>query len=203
MAPRQHKNGARDRKTAVKGPKKKYLRFEKKYRNLSVRGEESYATRYVQVKKFIAGFFEAEADGRDGKLAANWVTGELFGALNKVGKSITESPVTAAQVGTLIDRVSDGTLSVRLAKEVFEFMFESGRDADDLIEEKGLKQVTDSGAIEAVIDQVMTDNPEKVEEYRAGRDKLMGWFVGQVMKASQGKANPAAVNKALSEKLKG
>ena len=151
----------------------------------------------------FAGFFEAVAEGRDGKLAANWVTGELFGALNKAGKSITESPVTAAQVGTLIDRVSDGTLSVRLAKEVFEFMFESGRDADDIIEENGLKQVTDSGAIEVVIDQVMTDNPDKVEEYRAGRDKLMGWFVGQVMKASQGKANPAAVNKALSEKLKG
>ena len=150
-----------------------------------------------------AAFFEDVAKGRDGKMAANWVTGEFFGALNKAGLGIGESPVTAAQLGGLIDRVSDGTVSGRLAKEVFEFMFESGQDADTIIEEKGLKQVTDTGAIEGIIDEVMAANPDKVEEFRGGKDKLMGWFVGQVMKASQGKANPAAVNKALAQKLKG
>tara|TARA_B100000686_G_C16805958_1_gene990441 strand:- start:1767 stop:3218 length:1452 start_codon:yes stop_codon:yes gene_type:complete len=146
-------------------------------------------------------FFETVAHGRDGKLAANWVTGEFFGALNKANLNIVNSPITAHQLGGLIDRVSDGTLSVRLAKEVFEFMFLSGSDADVVIEEKGLKQVTDVDEIHTIIDKILSSNTEKVEEFRNGKVKLMGWFVGQVMKESQGKANPAAVNKALKEKL--
>ena len=146
-------------------------------------------------------FFETVAHGRDGKLAANWVTGEVFGALNKANLNIVNSPITAHQLGGLIDRVSDGTLSVRLAKEVFEFMFLSGSDADVVIEEKGLKQVTDVDEIHTIIDKILSSNTEKVEEFRNGKVKLMGWFVGQVMKESQGKANPAAVNKALKEKL--
>ncbi len=111
------------------------------------------------------------------------------------------SPVSAAQLGGLVDRVADNTLSRRIAKEVFEIMFESGQDADAIIEERGLKQVSDSGAIDAVVDQTIADNPDKVAEYKGGKDKLIGWFVGQVMKASQGKANPQMANEALKKKL--
>ena len=143
------------------------------------------------------------AADRDAKLAANWVTGELFGALNTAGLDISASPVSAGKLGSLVDRVADKTLSRRIAKEVFEIMFESGQDADAIIEERGLKQVSDSGAIDAVVDQIIADNPDKVAEYKGGKDKLIGWFVGQVMKASQGKANPQMANEALKKKLDG
>jgi aspartyl-tRNA(Asn)/glutamyl-tRNA(Gln) amidotransferase subunit B len=151
----------------------------------------------------IAEYFEQVAQGRDAKLAANWVAGELFGALNTAGVDISESPVSAEHLGGLVDRVADKTLSRRIAKEVFEIMFESGQDADTIIDERGLKQVSDSGAIDAVVDQVIADNPDKVAEYKSGKDKLIGWFVGQVMKASQGKANPQMANDALKKKLDG
>ena len=164
-------------------------------------GISSYDSGVLVGEQESAIYFESVANGRDGKLAANWVTGELFGALNKAGLDISSTPVSAVQLGGLIDRISDGTLSGRLAKEVFELMFESGRDADKIIEEKGLKQVTDEQAILDIIDKVFSLNPDKVEEYQSGKVKLMGWFVGQVMQASQGKANPAAVNKVLKEKL--
>jgi aspartyl-tRNA(Asn)/glutamyl-tRNA(Gln) amidotransferase subunit B len=137
-------------------------------------------------ENYIAEYFEQVAQGRDGKLAANWVMGELFGALNTAGLEISASPVSAEQLGGLVDRVADKTLSRRIAKEVFEIMFESGQGADTIIDERGLKQVSDSGAIDAVVDQVIADNPDKVAEYKGGKDKLIGWFVGQVMKASQG-----------------
>ena len=150
-----------------------------------------------------AEYFEQVAAGRDGKLAANWVMGELFAALNAAGLEIAASPVSAAQLGGLVDRVADNTLSRRIAKEVFEIMFESGGEADAIIEAQGLKQVSDSGAIEAVVDQIIADNPDKVAEYKSGRDKLMGWFVGQVMKASQGKVNPQIANDMLNKKLNG
>jgi aspartyl-tRNA(Asn)/glutamyl-tRNA(Gln) amidotransferase subunit B len=150
-----------------------------------------------------AEYFEQVAAGRDGKLAANWVMGELFAALNAAGLEIAASPVSAAQLGGLVDRVADNTLSRRIAKEVFEIMFESGGEADAIIEAQGLKQVSDSGAIEAVVDQIIADNPDKVAEYKSGRDKLMGWFVGQVMKASQGKVNPQMANDMLNKKLNG
>ena len=154
-------------------------------------------------EKEIAEYFEQVAEGRDGKLAANWVMGELFAALNAAGLDIAASPVSAAQLGGLVDRMADKTLSRRIAKEVFEIMFESGGEADEIIDARGLKQVSDSGAIEAVVDQIIADNPDKVAEYKGGKDKLMGWFVGQVMKASQGKANPQMANEALSKKLNG
>jgi len=152
-------------------------------------------------EKETAKYFEAFADGRDGKLAANWVIGELFGALNAAGLNIAASPVSAEKLGRLVDRVADKTLSRRIAKEVFEIMFDTGGDADSIIEQRGLKQVSDTGVIEAVVDQIIAANPEKVAEYKGGRDKLMGWFVGQVMKASQGKANPQIANEILSNKL--
>lgn len=149
----------------------------------------------------IAEYFEQVAEGRDGKLVANWVTGELFGAMNTAGLEISASPVSAGQLGGLVDRVGDKTLSRRIAKEVFEIMFESGQDAGAIIEERGLKQVSDSGAIDAVVDQMIADNPDKVAEYKGGKEQLIGWFVGQVMKASQGKANPQMANEALKKKL--
>ena len=152
-------------------------------------------------EKETAKYFEAFADGRDGKLAANWVIGELFGALNAAGLNIAASPVSAEKLGGLVDRIADKTLSRRIAKEVFEIMFDTGMDADSIIEQRGLKQVSDTGAIEVVVDRIIADNPEKVAEYKGGKDKLMGWFVGQVMKASQGKVNPQIANEILSNKL--
>ena len=149
----------------------------------------------------IAEYFEQVAEGRDGKLAANWITGELFGAMNTAGLEISASPVSASQLGGLVDRVADKTLSRRIAKEVFEIMFESGQDADTIIEERSLKQVSDSGTIDAVVNAVIDDNPDKVAEYKGGKEQLVGWFIGQVMKASQGKANPQMANEALKKKL--
>ncbi len=146
-------------------------------------------------------FYETVAKGRDAKLAANWVTTELFGALNRTGKAIQDSPVTAKALGGLIDLVSDGTINGRIAKEVFEAMVETGKDAAQIVEEKGLRQVSDTGAIETAIDEVMAKNQDKVAEYRSGKDKLMGFFVGQTMKATGGKANPGVVNELLKKKL--
>ncbi len=148
-----------------------------------------------------ADFFEAVAKGRDAKLASNWVTGDFFGALNKAGKDIQDSPVTAAALGGLIDLIADNTISGRIAKEVFEEMFATGRPAAAIVEAKGLRQVTDTGAIEAAIAAVMAKNADKVAEYRSGKDKLFGFFVGQVMKQTGGKANPALVNEILRAKL--
>ncbi len=150
-----------------------------------------------------AAFYEAVADGRDKKLAANWVISELFGQLNKAGKTIDESPVSAAAMGELLDLIADGTISGRTAKDVFTDMFETGKAAGVIVEEKGLKQVSDTGAIEQVIDEVMAREDAKVAEYRGGKDKLFGFFVGQVMKASGGKANPKVVNELLRKKLDG
>jgi aspartyl-tRNA(Asn)/glutamyl-tRNA(Gln) amidotransferase subunit B len=148
-------------------------------------------------------FFEQAAKGRDPKAAANWITGDLFGALNRRGIGITHSPVSAPLLGALIDLIADGTISGRLAKDVFAEMVESGADPVAIVEAKGLRQVTDSGAIETAIDAVLAAQADKVAEYRAGRDKLYGFFVGQVMRATQGKANPALVNELLKKKLAG
>jgi aspartyl-tRNA(Asn)/glutamyl-tRNA(Gln) amidotransferase subunit B len=148
-----------------------------------------------------AAFFEAVAAGRDAKLAANWVMGELIGALNKSGQELDDSKVSADQLGALIDLIGDGTVSGRIAKQVFEVMFETGQDPAVIVEEQGLRQVTDTGAIEAEIDKILAANPDQVAGYKAGKDKLMGFFVGQVMKATQGKANPQAVNEILKRKL--
>ncbi|MDQ2101738.1 Asp-tRNA(Asn)/Glu-tRNA(Gln) amidotransferase subunit GatB [Azospirillum isscasi] len=162
-----------------------------------------YDANVLVSEKARADFFETVAKGRDPKLAANWVTGELFGYLNKAGKEIEESPVSAENLGGLIDLIADNTISGRIAKEVFEAMFETGEKAADIVEKKGLRQVTDTGAIEASIDSVLAANADKVAEFRSGKDKLFGFFVGQVMKATQGKANPALVNEILTAKLKG
>ena len=151
-----------------------------------------------------AEFFETVAKGRkDPKLAANWVIVELFGALNKLGADITKSPVSARNLAGLLDLIEDNTISGRIAKDVFQIMVETGKDAAAIVEEKGLKQVTDTGAIDAAIDKVIADNAAKVAEYRGGKPTLFGWFVGQVMKATQGKANPAMVNERLKAKLAG
>ncbi len=150
-----------------------------------------------------AEYFEAVAAGRDAKLAANWVMGELFGRLNRAGLEIDAAPVSAAALGALIDLIADGTISGRIAKDVFEEMCETGAGAAEIVEAKGLKQITDTGAIEGVVDGIIAESPEQAAEYRAGNQKVVGWFVGQVMKATQGKANPKAVNEILRKKLGG
>ncbi len=184
------------RATLPELPDAKRERFIREY------GIKPYDAGVLVSEQISADFFEAVARGRDGKLAANWVMGELFGALNKAGRSIADSPVSAENLGGLIDRIADNTISGRIAKQVFEEMFETGADADTIIEEKGLRQVTDTGAIAELVDQVIRDNPDKIAEIKAGKEKLKGWFVGQVMKASKGKANPQMVNQILAEKLK-
>ncbi len=150
-----------------------------------------------------ADYFEAVAKGRDAKLAANWVMGDLFAALNRLGVGIEKSPVSAASLGEMIDLIADGTISGRLAKDVFAAMVETGERPGKIVEERGLKQVTDTGAIEAAIDAVLAAQQDKVAEYRGGKEKMFGFFVGQVMKATQGKANPAALNEILKKKLAG
>jgi aspartyl-tRNA(Asn)/glutamyl-tRNA(Gln) amidotransferase subunit B len=148
-----------------------------------------------------ADFYETVARGRDAKLAANWVMGDFFAALNRTGRSIATSPVSAANLGGLIDLVSNNTINGRIAKEVFEAMVETGQDPAAIVEAKGLRQVTDTGAIDAAVDAVLLAHPDKLAEFRSGKDKLFGFFVGQVMKAMAGKGNPALVNDALKAKL--
>jgi len=175
----------------------------KKARFVSAYGLSPEDAGVLVSEKETAQFFERVADGRDPKTAANWVMGDLFGALNRLGIGIEQSPVSAEQLGSLIDLIADATISGRLAKDVFAEMVASGADPGAIVEAKGLRQVTDSGAIEAVIDTVMAAQAEKVAEYRAGRDKLYGFFVGQIMRATQGKANPGLVNELLRKKLTG
>lgn len=148
-----------------------------------------------------ADFYENLSKNRDKKLSANWLGTELFGALNKEGLSLNESPVSADSLGVLIDLISDGTISGRIAKDVFVDMFESGEDAAKIVEKKGLIQISDSNEILEVVNAVISENETKVIEFRGGKDKLFGFFVGQVMKRSQGKANPKIVNDLLREKL--
>ena len=150
-----------------------------------------------------ADYFEEVANGRDPKLAVNWVTGNLFGALNKAGLQITESPVAPESLGELLDLVEDGTISGRMAKYVFEEMMATGKDAADIVEEKGLEQITDGAEIEAAVDRVIAENPDQARDVRDGKEKTIGWFVGQVMQATGGKANPKMVNELLRKKLSG
>ena len=176
---------------------------ERKARYMLDFGLSPYDAGVLVAEKETAAYYEAVAKGRAAKLAANWVISELFGALNRTGRSIEESPVTAKSLGGLIDLIADNTISGRIAKDVLAEMVETGNEAAAIVEAKGLRQVTDTGAIDTVIDQVMAANADKVAEYRSGKDKLFGFFVGQVMKASGGKANPAAVNERLKSKLAG
>ena len=147
-----------------------------------------------------AAFFEEVASGRDGKLAANWIINELFGRLNKDNHSITESPISAANLGQIIDLIAADTISGKIAKDVFEIAYTTGRAPEEIVETEGMKQVTDTGAIEAAVDQVIADYPAQVEKAKAN-PILAGWFVGQVMKATGGKSNPKAVNEIVSAKL--
>ena len=147
-----------------------------------------------------ADYFEAVAKGRDGKLAANWVINELFGRLNKEGKDVEHSPVSAQQLGGLVGLIADGTISGKIAKDVFEILWTEGGDPAEIVEKRGLKQVTDTGAIEKAVDEIIAANPDKVEAVKA-KPTMLGWFVGQVMKQTGGKAAPAAVNEILKQKL--
>ena len=153
----------------------------------------------------LATYFEsllAATGGKDPKQCANWVIGDVSGALNKANLDISESPVSAEQLASVLNRISDNTISGKIAKTVFEALWAGeGKDADEIIESKGLKQVTDTGAIEVMVDEVLANNPDQVQQYRDGKEQLIGFFVGQIMKASKGKANPAQVNELLQKKL--
>ncbi len=152
----------------------------------------------------LADFYEAvvESSGCEAKLCSNWITVNLLGALNKADIDINQSPIDSERLAGLLKRIDDNTISGKIAKQVFDTLWDSTANADEIIEEKGLKQITDSGAIEAIIDKIIVDNPQQVEQYLSGKDKVFGFFVGQVMKATQGKANPSEVNKMLKDKLK-
>jgi aspartyl-tRNA(Asn)/glutamyl-tRNA(Gln) amidotransferase subunit B len=147
-----------------------------------------------------ADFFEAVAKGRDGKSAANWVVNELFGRLNKQGLEVSASPVSAAQLGSIIDLIASNAISGKIAKDVFEIVWTEGGDPAGIVKQRGLEQVTDTGAIETAIDAVIAANPDKVAAVQA-KPAMLGWFVGQVMKSTGGKANPQAVNDLLKKKL--
>ncbi len=173
---------------------------EKRERFQSDFGLSAYDTDILVSDRAIADYFEAVADGRDAKQAANWVINDLLGHLKKAGETIETTPVSAAQLGALLDLQSEDVISGKIAKDVFEIMFSEGGDPRDIVEARGLTQVTDTGAIEKLVDEVIAANADKVAQV-AEKPSMIGWFVGQVMKASQGKANPQAVNKLLKDKL--
>jgi aspartyl-tRNA(Asn)/glutamyl-tRNA(Gln) amidotransferase subunit B len=174
---------------------------DKKHRFMKDYGLSPYDAGVLIAERTRADYYEPEVKGRDAKLAANWVLNELLGALNRDGKTIAESPITAAQLAGMIELIADSTISGKIAKEVFSLMYETGKDPATIVEEKGLKQVTDTGAIEKIVDEVIAENAKQVADYKGGNEKLFGFFVGQVMKKSGGKMNPAAVNELLKKKL--
>ncbi len=173
----------------------------KRARFISDFGLSPYDAGVLVAEQSTASYFETVAAGRDAKLAANWVTGDLFGALNRKSLPIEASPVTAAGLGALLDLIGDKTINGKIAKQVFDEMVETGAAPDAIVEARGLRQVVDTSAIDAAVDAVIAANPDKAAEYRAGKDKLFGFFVGQVMKAMAGKGNPALVNDAVKSKL--
>jgi aspartyl-tRNA(Asn)/glutamyl-tRNA(Gln) amidotransferase subunit B len=187
----------RIRATMPELPEAKKARFMQQY------GLSKYDATVLTFDAVLADYYEAvvKASAADAKLCANWVSGDLLGALNKRGEDITASPVSAPMLAGLIVRIVDKTISGKLAKDVFEAMLAGEGTADDIIKAKGLVQITDEGPILQAIEEVMAKNPQQLADYRAGKDKLLGFFVGQVMKATQGKANPDLVNKLLKEKL--
>ncbi len=173
---------------------------DKKARLVDTLGLSAYDASVLVSEKAIADYFEKVAAGRDGKAAANWVINDLLGALNKAGGDIENSPLSPDQLGAIIDLIRDGTISGKIAKDLFEIVWTEGGDPKAIVEERGLVQVTDTGAIETAVDAVIAANPDKVEQARA-KPTLAGWFVGQVMKATGGKANPQAVNDIVKQKL--
>ena len=175
----------------------------RKARFVSEHGLSEYDAGVLTAARELADYFEAvvaAADGQ-GKLSANWVMGELSGALNRNGRDIADSPVTATALGAMLQRIEDGTISGKIAKQVFEAMWNGEGSADEVIEQQGLKQISDASAIEGIIREVLDNNPQQIEQYRGGQQKLFGFFVGQVMKATQGKANPKQVNELLRKML--
>jgi aspartyl-tRNA(Asn)/glutamyl-tRNA(Gln) amidotransferase subunit B len=176
-------------------PDAKQARFMQSY------GLTPYDAGVLVAEKATAAFYETVAMGRDPKIAANWVTGDFFAALNRTGRSIDDPPVSAAALGGLLDLIADNTINGRIAKDVFEAMVESGEDAATIVDERGLRQVTDSSTIDAAADRILAANPDKVAEYKSGKDKLFGFFVGQTMKAMAGKGNPALINEILKQRL--
>ena len=172
----------------------------KKARFIAEYGMTDYDASVLTADTANAAYFEAVAKGRDGKQAANWVINELFGRLNKEDHAIEESPVSAEQLGGILDLIAKGDISGKIAKDVFEIVYTEGGTPADIVKSRGMEQVTDMGAIEAEVDKIIAENPAQVEKAKAN-PKLAGWFVGQVMKATGGKANPAAVNQLVSSKL--
>ena len=173
----------------------------KKRRFMQDYGLNAYDAGVLVAEQATADYYETVAKDRDAKIAANWVTGDLFAALNRADRTIADSPVSASALGKLLDLIADNTISGRIAKDVFDAMLDTGEDPARIVEQRGLRQVTDTGAIETAVDTVLASNADKVAEYRSGREKLFGFFVGQVMKAMAGKGNPALVNEALKRKL--
>ena len=178
-------------------PDQKAARFQQQY------GLPAYDAQVLTASRELAAFYEdvAAAVPQDAKLAANWVMGDFSAALNKEGLEVAASRLGAAQLGGLLARIADNTISGKIAKEVFEVMWADGSDVDAVIEARGLKQITDAGAIGKVLDEIIAANPKQLADYRAGKDKLYGFFVGQAMKATGGKANPALLNELLKQKL--
>ena len=173
---------------------------EKKARFMRAHGLSAYDADVLVAERAAADYFEAVAKGRDAKAAANWVINELTGRLNREGKEIAAAPVSAEQLGIVLDLIADGTISGKIAKDLFEILWSEGGDPRAIVERRGMKQVTDVGAIEKLVDEIIAKNPDKAEQARA-KPAMMGWFVGQVMRASGGKANPQAVNELLKAKL--
>ena len=173
----------------------------KKARFVNELGLTAYDAMIICENRETADFFEKAAKGHDAKKVANWLMGDFFAMLNEKKVELKDSPVSAENLGKLVELVTSNVINGKTAKDVFAIMAETGGDPEKIVEEKGLKQVTDSGAIEAVIDEVIASSPENVAAYKAGKTALMGWFVGQVMKASKGKANPGMVNQLLKSKL--
>ncbi len=176
-------------------PEDKRARLEKEY------GVSRYESGVLTAEQSVADFYETVARGADARLATNWILGDFFAALNRTGRSIEDSPVSAEALRELLALISDSTINGKIAKEVLEDMVETGERASVIVDRKGLRQVTDTGAIEAAINDILAANADKVAEYKSGKDKLFGFFVGQTMKAMKGKANPAMVNELLKKLL--
>ena len=172
----------------------------KKARFIADYGLSGYDAEVLVAEKACADYFETAAQGRDAKVVANWIITELFGALNRAGRDIERSPITPERLGRLVDLIQAGTISGRIAKDVFADMLESGQDPASIVEKKGLRQISDTGALEKIIDELIAANPGQVESYRKN-PKALGWFVGQVMRQTQGQANPQLVNQVLKQKL--
>ena len=173
---------------------------EKRSRFMSTYGLSAYDASVLVAERASSDFFEATAKGRDGKITANWVINELFGRLNKEGKTIETTPVSAHQLGEIVDLITSGTISGKIAKDVFEIIWAEGGSPSEVVESRGLKQVTDTGAIEKAVNEIIAQNPDKIAAVLA-KPSMLGWFVGQVMKSTGGKANPQAVNDLLRQKL--